>query len=163
MPAGNRSRKRTFSYTQFRQVTDLSKKEADSWVNRGIIRAELSGDGRRRIYDYSSLMEGNIAKQVADFASRELLQLMMEGFHKFVEREKLNLEQIAPFEKRRLVQLYTRKSDESLPGGGVRGVVPYVSWFDPSQINRVQKGVFLVVDLTEMAVEVETGLMKFSD
>jgi hypothetical protein len=163
MPAGNRSRKRTFSYTQFRQVTDLSKKEADSWVNRGIIRAELSGDGRRRIYDYSSLMEGNIAKQVADFASRELLQPMMEGFHKFVDREKLNLEEIEPTGERQLVKLYTRKSKESLRGGGVRGVIPYVLWFDPSEINTVHKGVFLVVDLTEMVVEVEMRLMKFSD
>jgi hypothetical protein len=43
-------------------VTDLSKKEADDWVSRGIIRAKLSAGGRRRIYDYSALMEGNIAK-----------------------------------------------------------------------------------------------------
>ena len=54
--------KRTYSYAQFRQVTDLSKKEADDWVSRGIIRAKLSAGGRRRIYDYSALMEGNIAK-----------------------------------------------------------------------------------------------------
>ena len=66
LPAKNRSRKRIFSYAQFRKVTDLSKKEADSWVSRGIVLAELSGDGRRRIYGYSSLMEGNIAKQVAE-------------------------------------------------------------------------------------------------
>ena len=88
---------------------------------------------------------------------------MMEGFHKFVEREKLNLEEIEPVGERRLVQLYTRKSKESQPGGGVRGVVPYVSWFDPSQINTVQKGVFLVVDLTEMALEVMTALLHLAD
>ncbi len=163
MGTKSRSRKRTFSYAQFRQVTDLSKKEADSWVSRGIIRADLSGDGRRRIYDYNSLMEGNIATQVADFASRELLQRMMEGFHKFVDREKLNLEDIEPIGERRLVKLYTRKSKEILPGGGVRGVIPYVSWFDPSEINTVQKGVFLVVDLTEMALEVGTALRHLPD
>ncbi|MDO8585789.1 MAG: hypothetical protein Q7T82_02005 [Armatimonadota bacterium] len=141
----------------------MSKKEADNWVSRGTIRAELSGDGRRRIYDFDSLMEGNIAKQVADFASRELLQHMMEGFQKFVDREKLNLDEIPPIGERRLVKLYTRKSKERVPGGGVRGVVPYVSWFDPSQMNTVHKGVFLVVDLTEMALEVKTALLHFSD
>jgi hypothetical protein len=163
MRAKSGSRKRTFSYAQFRQITDLSKKEADGWVSRGIIRADLSGDGRRRIYDYNSLMEGNIAKQVADFASRQLLQRMMEGFHKFVDTEKLNLEEIGPIGERRLVKLYTRKSKESLPGGGVRGVIPYVLWFDPSDITRVQKGVFLVVDLTEMALEVMQALQHLSD
>lgn len=154
---------RCYAYSEFRKVTGLTKKEADLWVSRGIIRAKFAPDGRRRIYDYDSLMDGNIAKQIADFASRELLEHMMMGFHRFLRNERIDLRLIEPIGKRFLVQLYTRKSKEITPGGGVRGVIPYVSRFDPSRINMVQKGVFLVVDLTEMALEVRTAISHLAD
>ena len=87
----------------------------------------------------------------------------MKGFHKFVDREKLNSDSIKPVGEPRLVKLYTRKSNEIMPGGGVRGVIPYVSCFDPAQSDTVQKGVFLVIDLTEMALEVFTGVQHLAD
>lgn len=151
---------RAFTYSELRKITGLSKKEADGWVSRGIIRAKFADDGRRRIYNYDSLMDGNIAKQIADFASRELLEHMMKGFHKFIDKERIDLRLVEPLGKRFLVQLYTRRSMEIMSGGGVRGVIPYVSRFNPFRINVVQKGVFLVVDLTEMALEVRHGIAR---
>lgn len=154
---------RAFTYAEFRTVTGLSKKEGDQWVSRGIIRATLSADGRRRIYDYNSLMEGTIAKQLADFASRELLEHMMKGFHEFLRHERIDLKLIKPIGERSLVRFHTQKSKEIMPGGGIRGVIPYVFWFDPTRINTIQKGVFLVVDLTEMALEVRNGIVHLND
>jgi hypothetical protein len=144
-----------FSYKEFREVTELTKKEADSWVQNGLITAELASNGRRRLYTWQSLMEGSIAKQLADFSSRELLPSMMEEFRRFLRREKLNLAKIEPdySEPHQLVKVYTRDSPETIAGGGVRGVMAYVDWFDLNS-KTISKSVYLIVDLTLIAVEV---------
>jgi hypothetical protein len=100
-------------------------------------------------------MEGSIAKQLADFSSRELLPSMMERFRQFLRREKVNLATIEPdySEAHKLVKIYTRLSPEIIAGGGVRGVIAYVDWFDRDP-EMIGKSVYLIVDLTLIAVEV---------
>jgi hypothetical protein len=155
-------RERRFSYLQFRQVTGLSKKEADTWVQEGIIIASLNADGHRRLYTQRSLMEGSIAKELADFSSRELLRPMMEQFRRFIQRERIDLARVDPDYMRDhlLVKVYTRKSQEVVPGRGVRGVVAYVDRFDPNA-KMIGKSVYLIVDLTLIAVEVNDGINRF--
>ncbi len=155
MRDGTKDKRRTFSYKEFREVTGLTKKEADSWVQNGLITAELASNGRRRLYTWRSLMEGSIAKQLADFSSRELLPTMMEQFRNFVRREKIDLAEInADYSKsHQLVKVYTRPSPEIVAGGGVRGVVAYVDWFD-RDLKSISKAIYLIVDLTLIALEV---------
>ena len=50
------------------------------------------------------------------------------------------------------LQVYTRRSREITPGGGVRGVVSYVKLYDRSA-TEIGKAVFVVVDLTLVAVQ----------
>jgi hypothetical protein len=140
-------------------VTELTKKEADSWVSDGLIAAELVSNGRRRRYTWQSLMEGSIAKQLADFSSRELLPSMMEQFRQFLQRAKVNLAKIEPdySEPHKLVKVYTRDSPEIIAGGGVRGVIAYVDWFDPNS-KMIGESVYLIVDLTLIAVEVSSAV-----
>ncbi len=84
-------RGRVLSYREFREVTGLSKKEADSWVKNRLIRAELASNGRRRIYRLDSVVEGLIAKQLADFSSRTLLPIMMTAFRQYLVDNKIDL------------------------------------------------------------------------
>jgi hypothetical protein len=152
--SSKRESERIFSYVEFRRVTGLSKREADKWVQHGLIQAELSATGRRRLYRQESLLEGIIAKQLADFASRELLLNMMTSLREFFMREEITLTNI-PLDpqgsQRRRVQLYTQRSGEIVPGLGVRGVITYVKWYEPSS-PWIGKGVYLVVDLTVTAL-----------
>jgi hypothetical protein len=144
-----------FTYRQFRQITGLSKKEADLWTQQGLIRSELSPSGRRRHYTAESVLDGVLAKQLADFSSRTLLSIMMQAFHRFLAQQKLHLGNIPanPAGPRLRVQFYTMKSEELMPGGGIRGVVPYVKRFEPDSV-MTEKSVFLIVDLTQMVHEV---------
>ena len=158
--SSKREGERIFSYAEFRRVTGLSKREADKWVQHGLIQAELSATGRRRLYRQESIMEGIIAKQLADFASRELLVNMMKSLREFLRREKkIRLADISlnPAGPRPLVQLYTQRSAEIMPGLGVRGVITYVKWYDPSS-QWIGKGVYLVVDLTVMALAAKAAI-----
>src|SRR5260370_37861674 len=84
------------SYREFKKVTGLSKKEADSWVKNGLIRAEIAPNGRRRLYRVDSVIEGLIAKQLADFSSRMLLPTMMAAFHRHLEEQRINLMKLVP-------------------------------------------------------------------
>ena len=147
-------RKLILSYREFKQVTGLSKKEADSWVKNGLIRAELASNGRRRLYRLDSVIEGLIAKQLADFSSRTLLPTMMAAFRQHLQEEKVDLMKLVPDPSapKILIQLYTRKSKEIMPGGGLRGVVAYVSRFDPRS-EFIGKNVYLIVDLIGVAIE----------
>jgi len=156
-------RDQVFSYEQFRAVTELSKKEADGWTKSGIIRAELSANGRRRLYRFEAMMEGIIAKQLADFSSRELLANMMKSLRQFLKEQRIDLSKISsdPEGPRVLVRIHTQRSKEIMPGGGVRGVITYVSLFDPSS-QLIQKGVFLVVDLTMIAVHAISAVGRLS-
>jgi hypothetical protein len=150
---------RIFSYQQFRQITELTKREADGWVQRGLIRAELSASGRRRLYTIESLFYGVIAKSLADFASRELLETMMHSLREFFDSEGIELHKVSPNSAgpRVLVRIHTQTSKELMPGGGIRGVVTYVSFFDPLS-KWVSKAVFVVIDLTLVAVIVNTRI-----
>jgi hypothetical protein len=142
----------TFSYAEFRTATGLSKKEADRWVHAGVIQAGPA-EGGRRAYSFASIFEGLIAKQLADFSSRELLPQTMAALRRCLQDEKITMAKIEPNTSgpRRYVQVYTRRSQEIMPGGGVRGVASYVKLYDPSAI-AIGKAVFVVVDLTLVAL-----------
>jgi len=152
-----------FTYSEFRKATGLSKKEADSWVRDGIVVAERAANGRRRLYTLESLMEGNIARKLADFSSRELLSKMMDAFREYVARERISLAKVSPDlnEKRQLVKLYTLKSEELSPGGGVRGVIACVGRYEPRP-HWIEQSVFLVVDLNLVAATVLTEISQLS-
>src|SRR6266436_4218842 len=107
-----------FTYAEFRAATGLTKKAAD---------------GHRREYRFGSIFEGIIAKQLADFSSRELLPKTMAELRAFLAREKVSPAKLAidPEGAHQLVKIYTRKSQELMPGGGVRGVVSYLDWYEP--------------------------------
>jgi len=143
----------TFSYAEFRAATELSKKEADRWVQAGVIQAGPA-EGRRRQYRFESIFEGIVAKQLADFSSRELLPQTMAALRQCCRDEKLVPAKIEPNPAgpHRYVQVYTRRSEEIMPGGGIRGVVSYVKPYDPSA-RVIGKAVFVVVDLTLVAVQ----------
>lgn len=142
-----------FTYAQFRQLTELTKKEADGWVKSGVIRAEMMPNQKRR-YLFDSVVEGIIAKQLADFSSRMLLPNMMQELRRFWRSEKIDLKKVylRPGGEKLLIKLYTRHSKEIAPGGGVRGVVTVVSEFDPTS-KEIGKSVFLVVDLNVVVLE----------
>src|SRR5260370_28613741 len=141
-------RRRVLCYREFREATGLSKKEADSWVKNRLIRAELASNGRRRLYRLDSVVEGLIAKQLADFSSRTLLPTLMDAFRQYLREEKIDLMKLEPNPgaPKILIQLYTRKSKEIMPGGGLRGVIAYVTTFDPES-RFIGKNVYLIVDL----------------
>jgi hypothetical protein len=147
---------RDFSYGQFRVAAGLSKKEADGWVQAGVIAVEPA-NGHRRRYGLEAIVEGRIAKQVADFSSRELLPKTMAALRDFLHQEKISLTRISPnpSEPHQLLKIYTRRSAEIVPGGGVRGVVGYVSRYEPST-EAIGKAVFLVIDLTLIVLETLT-------
>jgi hypothetical protein len=153
-------RARAFSYAQFREVAELTKKEADGWTKSGVIRAELMPNGKRR-YRFDSIVEGIIAKQLADFSSRLLLPNMMEELRRFLKSQKIDLLKIDlnPTAKKILVQLYTRHSKEVLAGGGVRGVLTYVTRFDPNS-TWIGKSVFLIVDLRGVVLAANNGIAR---
>ena len=163
METSREARGQIFSYEEFRQVTGLSKKEADSWVQNALIRAELSSNGRRRRYRLESMMEGIIAKLLADFSSRELLENMMASLRQFLKDQRIDLSKISPDPSgpRLLVKIHTQRSKELMPGGGVRGVITYVSRYDPSS-QRIEKGVFLIVDLTAIAIHAVSAIGRVS-
>ena len=148
-------KKLVFSYRKFREVTGLSKKEADSWVKNGLIRADLASNGRRRLYRLDSVIEGLIAKQLADFSSRQLLPTMMAAFRQHLEEQKIDLMKLEPNPSapKILIMLYTRISKEIMPGGGLRGVVAYVDRFDPTSKLMGRKNVYLIVDLIGVVIE----------
>jgi hypothetical protein len=152
-------RGRSFSYAEFREATGLSKKEADNWVQAGVIRAGPA-NGHRRRYRFESIFDGIIARQLADFSSRELLGNMMDGLHRFLTQENINPAEISlnPAGQRALVQIYTRKSDEVMAGGGVRGVVSYVRRYPPPRANEIGRSVFVVVDLTLVTLEAYSAI-----
>ena len=140
------------SYREFREVTRLTKKEADSWVKNGLIRAELAPNGRRRLYRLDSVIEGLIAKQLADFSSRTVLPTMMAAFRQHLTEEKIDLMKIPPdpAAPKILIRLYTRKSKD--PAYGLRGVIAYVGRFDPRS-ELIGKNVYLIVDLIGVVIE----------
>jgi len=150
----------TYSYKELRIVADLSKKEADKWVQSGVIRSELPPGHRRRVYNFESLVDGSIAKQLADFSSRELLPKMMEKFREYLKQQKINMRDFgpAPIYPRELVQIYTRVSRETIPGGGIRGVVVYVKRLDFEKFV-IGKSLFITVDLNMVATEVHREVM----
>jgi hypothetical protein len=154
-------RKLVLSYREFREATGLSKKEADSWVKDGLIRADLASNRRRRLYRLDSVIEGIIARQLADFSSRKLLPTMMAAFHEYLEEQKIDLMKLEPNPRapKILIMLYTRMSKEIMPGGGLRGVVAYVDRFDPTS-TFIGKNVYLVVDLIGVAVEAWTNIVR---
>jgi hypothetical protein len=143
----------SFTYAEFRIATGLTKKEADRWVMAGVIQAGPA-DGHRREYRFESVFEGLIAKQLADFSSRELLPKTMDELRAFFAREKLSPLKLAvnPEGPHQLVRIYTRKSHELKPGGGVRGVISYIDWYDPAS-TKIAKAVYMVVDLTLIKLE----------
>jgi hypothetical protein len=147
-------RKSVLSYREFREATGLSKKEADSWVKNGLIRADLTSNGRRRLYRLDSVIQGLIAKQLADFSSRKLLPTMMAAFREHLKEQKIDLMKLEPNPRapKILIMLYTRISKEIMPGGGLRGVVAYVDRFDPTS-KFIGKSVYLVVDLIGVVIE----------
>src|SRR5260370_39677173 len=147
-------RRRVLSYREFREVTGLSKKEADSWVKNRLIRAQLASNGRRRLYRLDSVVEGLIAKQRADFSSRTLLPIMMTAFRQYLVNNKIDLMKLEPNPgaAKILIQLYTRRSKEIMPGGRLRAVIAYVSTFAP-QSRFIGKNVYLIVDLIGVFIE----------
>ena len=78
---------KSFTYAEFRTATGLTKKEADGWVQAGVIQAGPA-DGHRREYRFGSIFEGIIAKQLADFSSRELLPQTMAALRAFLLNQK---------------------------------------------------------------------------
>jgi hypothetical protein len=159
-PTGNIAR--SFSYAEFRAATELSKKEADGWVQAGVIQAGPAA-GHRREYWFESIFEGIIAKQLADFSSRELLPRTMAELRAFLVRENMSMAKLLsdPSRPHRLLKIYTRKSRELMPGGGVRGVVTYIDWYEPRS-PKVAKSVYLVVDLTLVALETQSAIAHLS-
>ena len=148
-------RRKVLSYREFREATGLSKKEADGWVSNGLIRAELASNGRRRLYRLDSVVEGLIAKQLADFSSRTLLPTLMAGLRQYLHEQKIDLMKLEPNPSapKILIMLYTRISKEIMPGGGLRGVVAYVDRFDPTSKLMGRKNVYLIVDLIGVVIE----------
>lgn len=149
-----------FTYAEFRRVTELTKKEADSWVKNGVIRSEMMPNQRRR-YQFVSVVEGIIAKQLADFSSRTLLPNMMDTLRKFLKSKKINLMKIDPHPgaPKILIKLYTRSSNEVVAGGGVRGVTIFVGEFQPES-EAIGKTVFLVVNLNGVVLEALTRIAQ---
>jgi hypothetical protein len=147
-------RRRVLSYREFREVTGLSKKEADGWVKNGLIRAGLASNGRRRLYRLDSVVEGLIAKQLADFSSRTLLATMMTALREYLADNKIDLMKLEPDPnaEKILIQLYTRRSKEIMPGGGLRGVIAYVGTFDPKS-KFIGNNVYLIIDLIGVLIE----------
>ena len=154
MSATTKAGERIYSYQEFRKITGLTKKETDSWVGGGLITAELSPDGRRRLYTMQSLMEGAVAKELADFSSRELLPAMMRKVRPFLRQAQIEQPKIDLEKPHKLLKIYTRYSREIVAGGGVRGVVAYVGWFENPDPQTIDKAVYLIVDLTLIAVQV---------
>ena len=156
MTVNTEIRLRAYSYAEFRAVTGLTKKEADWWVKTGVIRAEMMPNGKRR-YWFDSIVEGMIARQLADFSSRTLLPNMMAALRDFLASEKVDLKTVEPnpAAAKLLIQLYTRDSQEVMAGGGVRGVITYVKRFDPKS-RAIGKTVFLIVDLGGVMLEALT-------
>lgn len=150
---GTDIRNRIFTYSEFRELTELTKKEADNWVKNGVIGAEMMPNQKRR-YRFDSVVEGIIAKQLADFSSRMLLLNMMDGLRRFLRSKNIYLLKFGydPNVPRVLVKLYTRYSREFTAGGGVRGVVTVVGEFDPES-KAVGKSIFLVVDISGVFLE----------
>ena len=142
-----------FTYAEFRQLTELTKKEADNWVKNGVIQAEMMPNQKRR-YRFDSIVEEIIAKQLADFSSRMLLPNMMHELRRFLRSKRINLMSVdpRPAGKKLLIKLYTRHSNEIVAGGGVRGVVTFVGEFEPMS-REIGKTVFLVLDLNGVALE----------
>jgi DNA-binding transcriptional MerR regulator len=149
----------TFSYERFRQAAGLSKKEADSWTSRGLIRSER--ETRRRIYSADSVLDGIVAKRLADFSSRKLLELMMESLHEYLAKRHIKTHKISmdPSKPHIMVRIDTQRSDEMVPGYGVRGVITSASEFDPSS-SEIGAGVFLVVDLTMCLLAAAHGIAE---
>jgi hypothetical protein len=85
---------------------------------------------------------------------------MMDGLHRFLTQENINPAEISPNPagERELVQIYTRKSAEVRAGGGVRGVVSYVRRYAPPRANEIGRAVFVVVDLTLVALEAYSAI-----
>ena len=154
-------RGKVLSYREFRAATGLSKKEADGWVSSGLIRAELASNGRRRLYRLDSVVEGLIAKQLADFSSRTLLPTLMNALRQYLRKEKIDLMKLEPNPSapKILIQLYTRRSKEIMPGGGLRGVIAYVGTFDPES-NFIGKNVYLIVDLISVVVQAWSNIWR---
>jgi hypothetical protein len=152
----------TFSYAEFRKLAELTKKEADGWTRSGVIRAELMPNGKRR-YRFDSIVEGIIAKQLADFSSRTLLLNMMEALRQFLKSNQIDLTKLNPDPAGKvLIQLYTRHSKEVTAGGGVRGVITSVTRFDRFDPNStsIGKTVFLIVDLGGVVQAAKTGIAR---
>jgi hypothetical protein len=149
-----------FTYAEFRHLTELTKKEADNWVKNGVIRSEMMPNQRRR-YRFDSVVEGIIAKQLADFSSRTLLQKMMETMRKFLKSKNIDLMKVEPHPRASnlLITLYTRNSDEIVAGGGVRGVTIFVGEFQPES-KAIGKTVFLVVNLNGVVLETLTRILQ---
>jgi hypothetical protein len=147
-------RGKVLSYSEFREATGLSKKEADGWVKKGLIRAEMASNGRRRLYRLDSVVEGVIARQLADFSSRTLLPILMTALRKYLVDNKIDLMKLEPNPSapKILIQLYTRRSKAIEPGLGQRGVIAYVSTFDPKS-KFIGKNVYLIVDLIGVFIE----------
>jgi transposase len=147
----------SFTYAEFRRATGLTKKEADRWVQAGVIQAGPAA-GHRREYRYESIFEGLIAKQLADFSSRELLPKTMVALRAFLMNQRVSLTRVLDdSDAHRLVKIYTRRSKELMPGGGVRGVVSYIDWYDPTSA-MIGKAVYVVVDLRLVILEALTAV-----
>jgi hypothetical protein len=142
-----------YSYAEFRKATGLTKREADTWVQAGIIQAGPA-NGHRREYRFESVFEGIIAKQLADFSSRELLPQTMMELRNFLEAQGIFPARLAvsPEGPHRLIKVYNRRSREIMPGKGVRGVLVYIDWYDPES-KKIGKAVYVVVDLTLIMIE----------
>jgi hypothetical protein len=119
-----------------------------------LIRAKLVSNGRRRLYRLDSVVEGLIAKQLADFSSRTLLAIMMTALRKYLVDNKIDLMKLEPDPnaEKILIQIYTRRSKEVMPGGGLRGVIAYVGTFDPKS-KFIGKNVYLIIDLIGVIIE----------
>ena len=148
---------KSFTYAEFRTATGLTKKEADGWVQAGVIQAGPA-DGHRREYRFESIFEGIIAKQLADFSSRELLPKTMAALRAFLMNQKVSLTKVPTgSDKHRLLKIHTQRSKELMPGGGVRGVISYIDWYDPTS-EKIAKAVYVVVDLRLAVLEALTAL-----
>jgi len=153
-------RTRSYTYAEFRAATGLSKKEADGWVQAGVIQAGAAG-GHRREYRFESIFEGMVAKQLADFSSRELLPRTMAALRAFLVRERVTPARISPdlSKPRLLLKIHARRSKELMPGGGVRGVVSSVEWYQYEAISpRLGPSVYVLVDLTAVVVAAATAI-----
>lgn len=145
---------RAYSYRDLRAIAKLTKSEADTWTAAGLIRSTPSEHPKRRIYSFGSLMEAALGKRLADFSSRMLLPQVMNALRQFLKRQRVDLERpdFSPRAgRKKLIAVSTVYSKEVRPGGGVRGVVPSVRWFDP---DRYGPGVQLVIDLNSLAAQV---------